>query len=577
MQMREVGRVREQDQAVGSYPSRPSRRLRSVVLVLAVLAAAVGGSVALYSPTLAHGFLWDDYHQVHPFSTDDVLRAFAHSWDPTGIEAAFYRPLAVAWFAARFEWFGLNAPAYHAVSIALFAIDALLLAVLAARLTNNRTALIAVVLFVAHPSFPPSLVNWAANQPHLLQLQVLLLGAVWWTVCRSRSAVWWIPILVAQVVAFLIKEDGIMLFPAIVALQALSRLRWTESRILPPLPVLVGGGVIGIGLVWGRSLALQGLGGYHGVPSADVALTNLSKGLYEVFLQGPGHYGLGHAWRTMDAVRKAVALCSLLIGLGAVVAAVRRPARSGWFLVAAGLAIALLFDLPLLFAAKPSQYHFIALGAVLMLSGGLAVLYEAMPASWFRVGIAVLTVTLAGLMATATRQKLADGPMSEFMLATDKQVVGWKSVPEEVRTYLQRKAQMPAGAGAPAIEALPVVTFGAYGWDGEGASLRRWSSGHVTMLLAPSTRLLEQPVQALRPTRVDVYVAGRWTQTVSVERAWKDLVILLPRRAPILTAMHRVDLVISPTWKPTDEDPQTNDDRVLGLVMLPPKVSGLSH
>ena len=41
------------------------------------------------------------------------------------------------------------------------------------------------------------------------------------------------------------------------------------------------------------------------------------------------------------------------------------------------------------------------------------------------------------------------------------------------------------------LGAAAAASCGACGWDGEGASLHRWSSGLVTVLLAPSSRLLE--------------------------------------------------------------------------------------
>ena len=84
-------------------------------------------------------------------------------------------------------------------------------------------AAVAALLVVAHPTMPYSLVAWVTNQMHLVQTLVVLSAFLWWHAVRARTIVWWLPLLVFGAAAFMVKEDGLMLLPAIVALHAITR------------------------------------------------------------------------------------------------------------------------------------------------------------------------------------------------------------------------------------------------------------------------------------------------------------------------------------------------------------------
>jgi hypothetical protein len=147
-------------------------------------ALAVAATVLLYRPTLEYGFHYDDYHFIRPYSAGELRAAFRGPWDSSGIELPFYRPLTVAFYAARFEWFGLEARAHHALSLALFSLAALLLGTFVSGVSRRRwTGTLAVLLFVAHPSMPYALAAWITNQMHLVETIVVLLALVWW---------WWV-------------------------------------------------------------------------------------------------------------------------------------------------------------------------------------------------------------------------------------------------------------------------------------------------------------------------------------------------------------------------------------------------
>src|SRR5688500_415803 len=119
----------------------------------ALLAAALAGTWVVYAQTIAYGFHYDDYHFVKPYTRAEVLATFSGPWDASGIERAFYRPLTVAFYALRFELFGLNAAACHVASLLMFACAAAMAGMFAARITATWMAgLLAVTAFVVHPA-----------------------------------------------------------------------------------------------------------------------------------------------------------------------------------------------------------------------------------------------------------------------------------------------------------------------------------------------------------------------------------------------------------------------------------------
>jgi 4-amino-4-deoxy-L-arabinose transferase-like glycosyltransferase len=91
---------------------------------------------------------------VRPWSTAELLQVLHGSWDPSGIESSFYRPLTVYLYALRFGVFGLNGVAQHAISLIGMAICAVLAGVFVERETESRRAgLIAAGLYAIHPGF----------------------------------------------------------------------------------------------------------------------------------------------------------------------------------------------------------------------------------------------------------------------------------------------------------------------------------------------------------------------------------------------------------------------------------------
>ena len=237
----------------------------------------------VHRETLHYGFDYDDYHFLRPYSLAEVLATFHGPWDLTGIEVKFYRPLTIVLYATRFELFGLNATAHHAVSLTLFALAAALTAWLIHRLTARATA--AVSPPCSSSAIPPCPTR--SSRGSRTRCTWPRRSSCWrhscgGTPCARARSVWWLPLLFFGVAAFMVKEDGLMLLPAIVTLHA-SRAAW-PSLACDPCP--------GPSSAWpacsswrssrGASSALGELGGY-GRPTAHAAWINLTRGLTGVF------------------------------------------------------------------------------------------------------------------------------------------------------------------------------------------------------------------------------------------------------------------------------------------------------
>ena len=74
-------------------------------------------AVLVHGETLRYGFNYDDYYFMRPALPEQVLATFYGPWDDTGVMVKFYRPLTVAFSAARFQLFGLNAVVHHTASL----------------------------------------------------------------------------------------------------------------------------------------------------------------------------------------------------------------------------------------------------------------------------------------------------------------------------------------------------------------------------------------------------------------------------------------------------------------------------
>ena len=531
--------------------------------VIAIVVIAVTATFAAYAPTLHFGFRYDDYHVLRPATTAELVQVLHGSWDPTQIESAFYRPVTAWWYALRFELFGLNAVAQHALSLAGMIACAVLVGLFVWRETESRrAALFATALYAVHPSLAYSQAVWLTNQMHLLASLVVLLALLAWQRARTRSMAAWWPIAALQLVGFGIKEDLVMLAPLLLALTAVRRLMRRDIP-WPAWAVVVVGLAFPVGLFALRYEMLGRLGGYGPLPAADRAWTNFSTGLVKVFRQLPAK----RPWEPFVS-----AYSQLLIASGVVLGLLRH--REAHLLVT-GVVLALAFDAPFVFISKAEQYHLIALGAVLALTGAIEVLVSLAPPRVPQLAVAS-ALAVATLPFVPLTRNIADdfAPCSAITLRTDDIVVDWWVVPHEIQQWLRRKADAcRSGTLVPLPDGIVAATW-AFGLEqDETGRPFQWTSEHAQLLVARSMRAV--PLEVRRTNATDQAPAtvrlasGGSTETITLTSPdWQTVTV--PVRATIgswLRKMHRVDIDVSPAFIPAEVDAGNADRRHLGVQM----------
>ncbi len=201
-----------------------SRILRgSTALPLARVLLILGAGLLVFRPALSAGWLWDDNQEVtaNPVLPDPA--GLAKIW--AGSAGADYFPLktTVQWF----EWrlWGADPAGYHAVSVVLHLLSALLFWRLLCRL-GLEAAWIGGLLFAVHPLVVES-VAWAAELKNTLSLPLLLLAMTAYADFDARgrcrdyglSLLWFLLALLAK--------SSVVMFPCVILLHAW----WRRGRI----------------------------------------------------------------------------------------------------------------------------------------------------------------------------------------------------------------------------------------------------------------------------------------------------------------------------------------------------------
>ena len=539
--------------------------MRRLAVAALLSISAFAATFGLYSTTLHYGFNYDDYHFVRPYSPADVAAAFNGPWDPSGIELPYYRPLTIAFFAARFELLGVNAVAHHALSLILFSISAFLLGFLVHGVTRRRAAaLFAVLLLAVHPAMPYSAVAWVTNQMHLVELIAVLFALCWWHGVRRRPPIWWVPLLALAAAAFLVKEDGVMLLPSIVVLHVLDR-RYAEQD-LPPISwsFVAGAAAVTASLLLVRGEALHGLVSRR-TPSWTSAWHNYWSGLDHVFRLAPAD----RPWQHLASV--------IVVAVPVLGALSWRKARgSSRVLLAGGVSMAWLFNLPFVFVTKPEQLHLVALGAVVAVTGGALAIADAVESHLARAAMVAASVTGLWILALVSLNITRDfEPFGPIVLANDEIVQQWAAVPQELREYLAAKREPGAAlrlSPNPA-EAVPLIGFGLHGRESTpDGTAYRWMSGTRTeLLLSRNVRAVAIPLRHAievfgQPVRATIETDGRLVDRIQFDSGdWRTVRSALLRETPRLTGMHRLVISIDSAWQPSRVVRGSADDRVLGL------------
>jgi hypothetical protein len=380
---------------------------------LIIFAIALVAIVALYWRTRSFGFYWDDFHFVRPYSVKQVATAWIGPWDARdNLEAPFFRPLTVTWFALRNAIFGLSAPLVHTVSIVMFTACVWLFILLSSRLSLSTVpSLVGVLVFVVHPVTSIGAVSWITNQMHLLQLLIVISALV----RAAEGPHRWRWILGLQVIALLVKEDGVMLPFAIAGL-------WLLRRATVPRAWMVTTAMTPAGYLGLRYLAVGSLGGYD-VPEYGPLWKRALVGL---------HYTVAptdEAGWVLLAIVAGSALARWRIG----------PANRS--LLYTSIALLLLFNFPLMLAplsyAGPNRWHLLGLA----LACGVAASLELVAPSRVRFLMFALSYALVVLLGIENWAKTNElGPCAPFTRTVDQWVREWGSaVPVELMEGLAKK------------------------------------------------------------------------------------------------------------------------------------------
>jgi hypothetical protein len=533
---------------------------RRLSLLLALIAAA--GALTVYAQTIGYGFRWDDYHMVHPWTMKELLRVLHSQWDPTKVEVPFYRPVTDWFYALRFELFGWNGAAQHALSVLGIAVCAWMTGRFVLRETGRPiTAAFAAAIYALHPAFIYSEGAWLTNQMHLLASLLVIGALLTWQRVRTKPIEAWWPILLLQILAFGVKEDTVMLVPVIVALQ-IARALVVKDVPYPRWSIVGAGVALTLALPAFRYEMLGKLGGYS-VPTYAGMLTNIETALNGIFRMVPP----SRPWQ-----REATAFVTWT-PVAALALWLWKRDRRAIDLVLTGLIVAGAFVLPFALVTKVEQYHLVALGAVLTLAGAIDILFTTFT------GIALRTIVGAYLAAgVATFVPISRNiardfrPCDPYVLETDGQSMGWWITPQEVRTYLEQKREMcKADRYVPLEQSADTIAWGWAAEPGDDGRPLRWTWDTSVMFVRPSATsmqiALRRPIAtAADPVTVTIDGPGG-TQAITLTSGdWQFATVPLPRTLlSYLRAMHRVDVTVAPTYVPEDRDPKNMDMRKLGV------------
>lgn len=190
------------------------------------LAAALTASVILisgvsFARSLSFSFLSDDFIIVARAAAQTPASLLEFFTKAAG--DGFYRPLGAVSFALDSLWAGFDPVRWHVSTLALHAVNAVLVLWLAWRSGASRFAgLFAAALFVVHGSRPETAV-WIASRYDLLATVFVLAGLLFFL--RARGAVglggmmWHTAAFLSMVLALLSKESA-LIFPVLLLVVA---------------------------------------------------------------------------------------------------------------------------------------------------------------------------------------------------------------------------------------------------------------------------------------------------------------------------------------------------------------------
>ncbi|HXD22397.1 MAG TPA: hypothetical protein VN613_03490 [Gemmatimonadaceae bacterium] len=252
------------------------------IAALAVLASGAG---------IHNGFAYDDrwiiVQNANAHSLNRPWELFGTTYWPTTRGAALYRPLTILLYAAQWV-LGRGSPfLFHLVNIVLYAVDCVLVLLLALQCMPRSGAWVAAALFAVHPVHVEAVAN-SVGQAELWTV-LIMLGAMLIYVRERQGGVPLPPravtaILALFVAGMLIKENAIVLPALIVAAEAFlvrDARPWRE-RARALVSLLLWMTMFAVAFIWVRILVTGAVGGDTQHPS----LQHLSMGQRALLMLG---------------------------------------------------------------------------------------------------------------------------------------------------------------------------------------------------------------------------------------------------------------------------------------------------
>lgn len=406
-----------------------------------LFALGVVAAVALtHGQVLGLEFRADDYAILRPWTGAEVREALVGSWSGTrAFQDPYHRPIAGLYHASIATIFGLNAPALHLVSLVELAAVVLLLAGIVRRETNRLgVAALSAAVYLTNPLLRDSTSSWIFNQYQLLALLLTGSAVLVWQRRRAapQPAAWW-PIFALAAIGWYVKEDTIMLLPALLTAQAL-RAMLLDDGPAPPRTLWIASAALLVLLIAVRVALLP--------PFAALAERNPLQAR-EIAMSLA--YAIGRPFFARVHAHLAPAGTALLLALlAAAIASFRTRHPAALRLTILGAALLLGAALPLMFqpGLGTTRVHLVLFASAIVGAGGVAQLaawlHEAR--AWWLRAVAAAAV-IAGLWslhgAALGVQYDLYAPCAPVQLEADAQVIAWPVVPASTRQWLIEKAE----------------------------------------------------------------------------------------------------------------------------------------
>ena len=390
------------------------------------LALAVG---ALYGRSLWFGLMWDDFAALRPRSMAALASAWTGPWDPGGVWPDFYRPLAITLYDGLFRVFGHHDVALHFVTLATLWTAACLVARVVGRESGRESlGLLAALLFVTHPETPASMAVWISQMFHLAAVLAVLVAVSIWQRGHGRRIGQWLVVLSVLTIGVLIKEDVVMVGPALVIWQ------WLRARTIGDTTA-PSRAVVGLVALWASGYAVLRIAwlglftGYIAPDAGRFALNGLDAWVFTFAYQ----------WTP------SAHLAGLLTGVGVV--GLAWLARRAWphadarsrLLVGYGLALGLCASLPLIIASGHTRLHLMILSTAIAGAGAIGVVWST-PATHAqlvsRTGLVLIALWALGAGAANVRHTRTYAPCEPESIRRDHEVLLFDMISPDVRAQV---------------------------------------------------------------------------------------------------------------------------------------------